>query len=408
MPVRNTCRYEQLDPGKRLIAPPHLGSLPVLPLAFIAPAVNLATQVIKMSLMSNVTTSAVPSQRLTRRRRGRWVAYTVSLVLAAALAVLLYLVVVLPPSQSTLLKYEGAYSLPSHGALNVLDYLSVSDNNLYVAGESSGSFFQIFLPAAGIKVRELQGSPEAHGLAVVPEMQIGFATRSGAENQVDVVDIRDMTLLSTIPVAEDADSILYNDSAKLIYVANGDAKRGTVIDPSSRTVLGSVPLPGSPEGAVVDRSSGLLYQNLKDRNSIVAVDLNKRTVVGQWPLSGCDGPSGIAIDPVARRIFSACKENARLVIFDLESHHVIGSVGIVKEPDAIAYDSTLHRIYAAGVGGQLSVVLQQGKNQYRLGDNIRTHYGAHTVTVDDLTHRVYVGYASLLISPRVVVFSAIP
>jgi DNA-binding beta-propeller fold protein YncE len=361
-----------------------------------------------MSRINKVTTSAVPSKTQRRGKFGRWIAYAVSLLLASAIAIFLYLVIVVPPSQSSLLKYEGAYSLPSHGALNVLDYLSVSSNNLFVAGESSGSFFQIFLPAHGTRVRELQGAPHSHGFAVVPELQLGFASRSGVESQVDVVDIRDMTLLSTIPVAEDADSILYDDLAKLIYVANGDAKLATIIDPSSRSVLGSVSLPGSPEGAVVDRSSGLLYQNLEDRNSIAAVDLSSRSVAGEWPLSGCDAPSGIAIDPVARRVFSGCKGNARLVIFGLDSHRVLASVGIVEKPDAIAYDAALHRIYAAGTGGRLSVVLQDGGDQYRLGANIRTHYGAHTVAIDELTHRVYVGYASLLVSPRVVVFSATP
>ncbi len=357
--------------------------------------------------MSETTVRAAISKQQRRRKRGRWIGYAASLLLVPVIAMSLYLLIVLPPGQSSLLKYEGAYSLPSHGFLNVLDYLSISGDNLFVAGESSGSVFQVFLPAHGIKVREMQGSPEAHGLAAVPELKVGFVTRSGPESQVDVVDIRDMTLLSTIPVADDADGILYDDLAKVIYVANGHSKLATIIDPFSRAVSGRVPLPGSPEGAVVDRSSGLLYQNLEDRNSIAAIDLRARTVTGEWPLAGCEGPTGIAIDSTTRRVFSACKGNARLVIFSLETHRVIASVPIVKRPDAIAYDSALHRIYAAGVGGQLSVVLQDGHDRYRLGDNIRTHYGAHTVTVDELTHRVYVGYASLLIAPRVVVFSAI-
>ena len=95
------------------------------------------------------------------------------------------------------------------------------------------------------------------------------------------------------------------------------------------------------------------------------------------------------------------------MIFDLESHRVIASVGIVKNPDSIAYDSALHRIYAAGIGGQLSVVVEESRDRYHLGGNIRTHYGAHTVTIDEVSHRVYVGYASVLIAPRVVVFSAV-
>ncbi len=361
-----------------------------------------------MSLLSDGATFAVPYGRHKRWKRGRRIIYAILLLLAPALAVLLYLVVVLPPGQSSFLKYEGSYSLPSHGVLNVLDYLSVSGDNLFVAGESSGSFFQIFLPANGIKVRELLGNPQAHGLAVVPELHIGFATRSDNENQVDVIDTRDMMLLSTIPVAPGPDGILYDEQAKLLYVSNSDAKQATLIDPSSRSIVGSVSLPGSPEAAVVDPSSGLLFQNLHDRNSIAAVDLTKRTTIGEWPLAGCEAPSGIAIDPVSARVFCACKGNARLVIFNRESHQVVAAVDIVKQPDSIAYDSALHRIYVAGIGGQLSIVLQDGSDQYRLGDSIRTHYGAHTVAIDERTHRVYVAYASVLIAPRVAVFSPIP
>jgi hypothetical protein len=73
-------------------------------------------------------------------------------------------------------------------------------------------------------------------------------------------------------VADDPDAILYVPSAKLVYVANGDAKLATLIDPVKRVTVGAIQLPGKPEFPALDPQTGLLYQNLEDINSIAAID----------------------------------------------------------------------------------------------------------------------------------------
>jgi DNA-binding beta-propeller fold protein YncE len=169
--------------------------------------------------------------------------------------------------------------------------------------------------------------------------------------------------------------------------------------------VGTVPLPGRPEFPALDSQTGVLYQNLEDINSIVAVDLGKREVTGQWSLAPCEGPSGMAIDSEQRRLFAVCSRNATLVVFDLESHQVITSLKIGGGPDSVAYDRTFHRIYSAGKAGRLTVIQQDDPNTYRVLDEIRTHYGAHTLGLDPVSHRVFVAYASLFVHPRISVFS---
>ena len=94
-----------------------------------------------------------------------------------------------------------------------------------------------------------------------------------------------------------------------------------------------------------------------------------------------------------------------LVVFDLELHQVITSLKIGGGPDSVAYDGTFHRIYSAGKAGLLTVIQQEDPNTYRVLDEIRTHYGAHTLGLDPVSHRVFVAYASLLVHPRISVFS---
>ena len=342
----------------------------------------------------------------------RKVTVAVVVVLVSFLgAILAYLIYPGTPSRSRFMAFDGFIELPkSGGLLTVLDYLTLSDHTLFVTNESSGALFKIVLdsskPAAGI-VSEMPGSGAAHGVALLPGANVAFMTRSET-NMVDVFDPESLQQLVSIPVADDADAILYVPSGKLVYVANGDAKLATLIDSEKRITVGAIPLPGKPEFPALDPKTGLLYQNLVDINSIAAIDLDKRSVVGQWSLAPCKGPSGMAIDSVQRRLFAACSRNAKLVVFDLETHRVITSLKIGGGPDAVAFDQTLHRIYAAGRAGKLTVIQQDGPDAYRVLDEIRTHYGAHTLAVDPVSHKVFVAYASLFAPPRIAVFSPIP
>ena len=111
------------------------------------------------------------------------------------------------------------------------------------------------------------------------------------------------------------------------------SKRATIIDPATQSVVATIPLGGDPEFAAFDGVTKLLYQNLKDTNLVAAVDLAKQATIGRWTLEGCAGPSGMAIDTPARRLFVVCSGNAELVIFSLDTHQVIGSLPIGGGPD---------------------------------------------------------------------------
>ncbi len=318
-----------------------------------------------------------------------------------------YLVYPGTPNKSKFMTFEGYIELPKSGALNVLDYLTLSGSSLFVTSESSGALFKVDLdlkhPSTSL-VSEMHGDGAAHGVALVKEDNVAFITRS-EENTVDVFDPTSLQLAGSIPVADDADAILYVPSAKLVYVANGDSKLATLIDPVKRTIVGAIQLSGKPEFPALDEQTGLLYQNLEDTNSIAAIDLGRRLVVGQWSLAPCEGPSGMAVDSRQRRLFSVCSGNAMLVVFDLDTHRIVTWIKIGGGPDSVAFDQTLRRIYVAGKSGRLTVIQQDGADAYRILDEIHTHYGAHTLAVDPVSHKVFVAYASLLAHPRIAVFS---
>jgi DNA-binding beta-propeller fold protein YncE len=296
------------------------------------------------------------------------------------------------------------------GALSLLDYLTVSGDDLFVTGVSTGAVYKVSLhspatpPSGDIAVFELE--PAAHGVVVDPASHLAFVTRSEA-NTVDAFDPATMRLAKRIPIAPDPDAILFVPSARLVYAASSDSMTATLIDPASQKAVGTIALGGKPEFAAFDPGTGLVYQNLADTNSVVAVDLAKRSVVQRWPLKGCELPTSLAIDAADRRLFIACGKSSKLVIFDLVQHRAIASVPVGFGADSVAYDPQWRRLYVTGLTGLLTVVDQAAPDTYRVVDSIRLHFNAHTLAIDPATHRVYVGYASLAIRPRLAVFTPV-
>lgn len=353
----------------------------------------------------------------TRKAKPRW--KTGLQVLGGVLIALILSVVVVvvwlvtpgTPSRSSVLDFKGYIELPGPRALNVLDYMTLKGQQLFVTGESTGKVYRIDLASGGAvigsPVTVMEGSPSAHGVALLPAGNLAFVSRSDA-NTVDAFNPLSLRTTKRIPVAEDADGILYDPESELIYVVHGEASLATLIDPRTLETIGTIKLGGKPEFQVLDPATHLLYQNLSDTNQLAAVDLKQRVVIAQWPLAGCLSPSGLAIDDTQRRLFVLCSKNAKLAVLNLDSHQVIAMLAIGGGPDAVAYDRTLHQIYTAGKDGLLDVVRQRDPDHYIVVDSIHTHYGAHTLALDPQTHNVYVGYASLFASPRVAVFTPKP
>jgi YVTN family beta-propeller protein len=329
-----------------------------------------------------------------------------ALVLVAVVVGIAWLIYPGTPGPSHALQFDRFVLLPRHGVLNVLDYMNVEGHALYAGGTSAGSVIRVDLASPNLAVSEwLGGEGRVHGIAIAGSRDLAFATRSET-NTVDVFSPTTLTRIGSIAVPDDPDAILYDPQHDLIYVANGDAGLATLIDPSTRTKVATIALGGKPEFAAFDPHSGLVYQNIESRSEVVAVDLGKRRIVGRWSVKPCEGPTGLAIDAVHRRAFVVCGKSSQLVVFDLDRDRVVALLTIGRGPDAVAFDPGLNRIYATGLGGQVSVTAQLGADTYKTLDIVSTHFAAHTLAVDPRTHKVYVGYASLVVPPRIAVFSA--
>jgi len=125
-----------------------------------------------------------------------------------------------------------------------IDYLSVGGSRLY-AGYASHGMVGVIDTTANRTVATIGGLGRVHGVALVPERNLGFATSSG-DNNVNVFDLADNKLLKKISAGDGPDAIVYDAKLHLVYVSDHAGKTGSVIDPARLTFVAAIPLGGEP------------------------------------------------------------------------------------------------------------------------------------------------------------------
>src|SRR5262249_32028986 len=91
-----------------------------------------------------------------------------------------------------------------------------------------------------------------------------------------------------------------------------------------------------------------------------------------------------------RRAYIACQGNAKLLVFNLQTHAVENVLPTGLIPDVLAFDRELNLLYVAPELGPVFVYrFVESEGRLRLEGTQDVGANAHTVSVDSSTHRVY-------------------
>jgi DNA-binding beta-propeller fold protein YncE len=235
-------------------------------------------------------------------------------------------------------------------------------------------------------VGDIPDTPGVHGIAIASELGKGFIS-NGRGNNVTVFDLKTLKAVGDkVPTGENPDSIRYDAVSKRVFAFNGRSKSATAIDAATGKVAATIPLPGKPEFSVAD-GKGHVFVNLEDTNEIVDIDAAKATVAKKYALTGCDGPSGLAIDTKSRRLFSVCS-NRVMAVSDPDAGKVVATPAIGAGSDGVAFDAGTGYAMSSNGDGTLTIVAQSA-GKWDVLENIATERGARTIAVDEKTHKAY-------------------
>ncbi len=280
--------------------------------------------------------------------------------------------------------YTLAKSLPLPGGIK-WDYLhfDAPSSRIYI---SRGDEVTVVDAKTDKIIGAFTGLPGSHGIAVDPASGLVYAD-SATNRQAVAFDPKTFKPVATAPVVLDADGMAYDAPSKQVFVAGGDGNAVTPISTITHKPAADIPLGGAPEFLVSD-GAGSLYVNINDKNEIVRIDTATNTITARWPTAPCESPTGLAIDPATRRLFSSCHSGVAVVL-DADTGKLVATLPIGKGTDAAAFDPDTKRFFSSNSDGTLTVVAENSADDFSVLANVKTAPGARTMAVDPATGRIF-------------------
>ena len=278
--------------------------------------------------------------------------------------------------------------VPLTGGATRFDYQSLDDGSgrLYIAhlGSDLMTVFDVNKQAVIGDVKDLK---RVHGVLAVPGLHRVYASATGA-NELAVIDDQSLSIVARVPAGDYPDGIAYASKANKIYVSDLHGKTDTVIDAKTNQRLATIALGGGAGNSQYDSVGDRIFVTVDGREELAEIDPSSDQVVARYPLTGCKGSHGLLIDSERRLAFVACEDNSKLVVFDLESKKATATLAVGSDPDVLAFDSGLRRLYVSAESGIISVFEERDRGLEKIGEGFFAP-NAHSVAVDSNTHRVY-------------------
>jgi len=293
----------------------------------------------------------------------------------------------LPAQNATSYHIAKTFHIASSGGW---DYIAVGpgNNRLYV---SHGTQVNILDETTGDSAGIIANTTGVHGIAFVPALGKGY-TSNGRLNNITVFDLKTNQVLGQIATGQNPDAIMYDPFSKSVITCNGRSNDLSIIDPVTEKTIATVAVGGKPETAVSD-GAGKLYVNIEDKNEIAVINIKTNTVESHWSIAPAEGPTGLAIDPLTKKLFAGCDK--LLVVVDLTSGKLVDKLPIGDGCDGVAFDKGSKNIFASCGEGKLTVIHENADGKYTVLGNVPTKRSARTLALNESRHTIYLPAADL-------------
>jgi DNA-binding beta-propeller fold protein YncE len=294
--------------------------------------------------------------------------------------------------------------------------VDLKGNRLFVASEEEPAV-EVFDLRTNEHLKSLTDFKEPHNVLPFPELK-KILVVDGEASEVKILDYDSYKLIGRTELTIDADPVAYDPASKFLYVVNGgrEAKTPTclisIVDTTTGKKVADMKLDTNRlESMAIEKSGPRLFVNMTGINSIGVVDRKKRAVVQTWPVTAGKDNVPLQYDEATHRLFLATRKPSKLVVVNADNGKEVTSLDVADYVDDLAYDSARHRLYIPGGGGDgaVSVVEQQGADDYRVVATVPTKPGAKTARLVPELNKYYVGVPAKDNQPaQILVFDVAP
>ena len=299
-----------------------------------------------------------------------------------------------PPASRAEAPLRVVADVPLPGSASRFDYQSLepASGRLFISHMGAGQLV-VFDVRAGRVIRNLDGFPTVTGVLAAPAEHRAYASATGA-HAVIVVDDSTLGIVARVPGPRFPDGIAYAPEERRVFVSDESGRRDFVIDARTNSVVTQIELDGEAGNTQYDPGSRCVIVAVQTANQLAVIDPASATIVRRITLDhAVRYPHGVYIDAAHHRAFVAGQESATLGVLDLQTLQLRQVLPIGSDPDVLAFDPTLGRLYVAAESGVVAVLEDRDRSLSQLGWYRAPK--AHSVAVDPATHRVYLPLADV-------------
>jgi DNA-binding beta-propeller fold protein YncE len=277
--------------------------------------------------------------------------------------------------------------IPLPGPANRFDYQSLDpvSGRIYMNHMNAGRTI-VFDVNTGKVITEIMDLPRATGVWAVPSHHQVYVSAAGA-HEVAIIDDRTLKIVARVGGVRFPDGIAYASEADKVFVSDESGGADVVIDPNTGKKRSTIDLGGEAGNTHYDSVSRCILVAVQTKNQLAAIDPVSERIVQRYDLPGSDNPHGFTLDEPDRLAFVTSEGNGLLQVVDLRTMKILQTLKVPDDPDVLAWDPSLRRLYVASESGALSAFWLDGQTLRPIGE-VRAPR-AHTVSVDPRTHLVY-------------------
>jgi YVTN family beta-propeller protein len=229
----------------------------------------------------------------------------------------------------------------------------IDDRRAAVTAEANKALLVVDVEAGKVESAVATGQEISHMVVVTPDRARAFVANIGSGG-ITAVDLKAGKVLAQIPTGAGAEGIDLTPDGAQVWVTNREADTVSVVDAASLKVVKTLPsksfpirarsTPGGGQVLVSHaRSSDLAIYDAAGAREVARIAIKVPLPPGPKDgrlLAGFGDsavPIGIVVAPDGKKAFVAAANADAIVVLDLASRQVTGTLKAGREPDGMAY-----------------------------------------------------------------------
>lgn len=202
-------------------------------------------------------------------------------------------------------------------------------------------------------------SPVTATITGTPTGSPGFAYIVNADsNDVSVIDLATGTVVATIPVGSNPNSVCVDPNYNEVYVVNNSSNTVSVINTLTNMVTATIPVGPTPWSVTVSPDGSMVYLADGGDNDVEVINTTTNTVVATIPAG--TNPNALAVSPDGSLIY--VNNSNSVTVINTSTHAVVATIPVGSAPQAILITPDGSKVYEANYGSNDVYVINTATN----------------------------------------------